>query len=197
MLWWAKLHILDVPAFRLRLANTLLYRYHLIWQGLDLLSRKRARCRFFSPRLNLVHQSCSAGFYARKRLFMAGIFRVRHCIPKLSAIRLEVSLQIAAEAPWSMLHYESSHILFVVLVSCTNVIEKVAYRFIVLLVSRTGGNMMVHRALIRRWPPLIHVVTRFVPTGIRASVCSVVVAIIAVTVLRPQFYEQVLTRLHG
>ena len=37
---------------------------------------------------------------------------------------------------------------------------------------------------------------RSVPTGVRASVCSAVVAMNAVTVLRPRFYEQVLTRLH-
>ena len=47
--------------------------------------------------------------------------------------------------------------------------------------------MVVHRATIRTGPPLIHVVARFVPTGARASVRSTVVAIIAVTVLRPRF----------
>ena len=120
----------------------------LIRQGLRLLSRECARCRLFLPRLSFVHQTCSVRFDARKRLFMAGMFRVRNRIPKLSAIRLEVYLQIAEEAPWSLLHYESSHVLFVVLVGRINVVEKVAYRFHVLFVSRTGGNVVVHRTTI-------------------------------------------------
>ena len=136
------------------------------------------------------------GFVARKRLFMAGMFCVRHYIPKLSAVRHEVSLKITEEAPRSILHNEPSNVLFVVLVGRINVVEKVAYRLHVLFVGTTCGNMKVHRATIRTGPPLIHVVARFVPTGVRASVCSAVVAIIAVTVLRPRFYEQVLTRLH-
>ena len=127
---------------------------------------------------------------------MAGMFRVRHRIPKLNAIRLEVSLQNAEEAPWSLLHYESSHVLFVVLVGRINVVEKVSYHFHVLFVSRTGGNLVVHRTTICILTPLIHVVTSSVPTGVRASVCPAVVAIIAVTMLRSSFYEQVLTRLH-
>ena len=56
---------------------------------------------------------------------------------------------------------------------------------------------MVHRTTIRTRPPFIHIVPRSIPTGVRISAQSVVVDIIAVTILRSLFYEQLLTRLHA
>ena len=41
---------------------------------------------------------------------------------------------------------------------------------------------MVHQTTIRTRPPLIHVIARFAPTGVRTSVCPAVVTVIAVTV---------------
>ena len=80
---------------------------------------------------------------------MAEMICVSHRISKLSAIRLEVSLQVAEEAPWSIFHHESSHVLMAFLVGRINVIQKITYRFHFLLVSITGGNMVVHSIIIR------------------------------------------------